>query len=125
MQIWTNIWKKRDASHFDSDPYYSTAKSSFDDAMEDLYESGEQFSLPALKWNSETKKSESYRQYYDYVCTQYTKIDDKGKVLEVKTYTDMADDTMRWNREREEDSKAYRAAATLSANQLCNVGRAA
>lgn len=123
MQIWTNIWQKRDASRFDSDPYYSTAKSSYDEAMEDLYESGEQFSLPAIKYNLETKKSESYRQHYDYIGTQFSSFDDKGKLIETKTYTDLCDEVERWNREREEDAIAYRAAATLSASQVCQVGR--
>jgi hypothetical protein len=122
MQVWTNVWKKRGASPFDSDPYYVTAKNSYDDAMEDIYESGEQFSLPAVKYNLETKKSESYRQYYDYVCTQFSQFDKNGKLLETKTHTDLADYTERWNREREADEISYLSAATLSASQLCKVG---
>ena len=121
MQVWTNIWKKRDASPYDSDPYYSTAKNSYDEAMDDLYESGEQFSLPASKYNLETKKSESFRQYYDYVCTQYSQFDKSGKLLESKTHTDLPDEVGKWNRDREEDAISYRSAATLSASQLCKV----
>lgn len=121
MQIWTNIWKKRDASTYDSSPYYVTACASYDEAMEDLQETGEQFSLPALKYNTETRQTEQSRHYYDYVCTQFSRFD-KGVLIESKCYTDLASEIASWSQEQQESTKAYYAAATLSASQLCRIG---
>ena len=110
QQVWVNIWRKRDASPYDSDPYRSSAFPSYDDAMEDLYETGERFSVPALRYNMKTRKTESVREYYDYVCTQYSRLDESGKILEHETYTDLPDEVQQWHYEREEDAKAYAAA---------------
>lgn len=121
MQIWTNIWRKRNASQFDSDPFYSSTYASYDDVMENLDETGEQFSLPAIKYNAATKKTESAHEYYDYVCTQFSQFTN-GVITEVKTYTDLPNEVERWKHERDEDARACRAAATLSASQLCYVG---
>lgn len=118
MQVWTNIWRKRDASQFDSNPYYSNTFASYDEAMEDLAETGEQFSLPAIRCSQTTGKTESCQQLYDYVCTQFSQLVD-GVITEVKTYTDLPNEIKRWEDEREEDARAYRSAATLSTSQLC------
>lgn len=107
QQIWVNIWRKRDATIHDSDPYRSSAWPSYDDAMEDLYETGEQFSVPALRYDLKTRKTERARDTYDYVCTQYSRLDERGNILEHETHTDLADYVQQWHFEREEDAKAY------------------
>lgn len=113
-QFWFNAWEKSAPHPVTGKPekeirIESEAGASYDDAMQELedYSHG---------W---------HRHGYSYYGTYCHQIDAKGKTLSVTFHDDLEDDLQNWIREREEDARAYREAGTLSAHQLCNVGRAA
>ncbi len=113
-QLWFNAWSKMEAQAVTGAPKQrvcieGNACDSYDDAMQELDDYG--FNWRKQGW-----------QYYGTYCHE---LDAKGKTLSLTFYDDLADKLDNWLREREEDARAYREAGTLSAHQLCNVGRAA
>ena len=113
-QLWFNAWTKTEKN-----PVTGIARQrvniegdacdSYDDAMQDLEDYG-------YNWR---------RQGWSYFATYCHEIDAKGQTLSLTIHKDLDDNLERWKHERDEDARAYRAAGTLSAEQLCNVGRAA
>lgn len=113
-QLWFNVWEKETPHPVTKMPVKerrieSEALASYDDAMQELDDYSD-------SW---------HRHGYSYYGTYCHEIDANGKTLSVTFHDDLADELQNWIREREEDARAYRAAGTLSAEQLCNVGRAA
>jgi len=113
-QLWFNAWSKKEAHPVTGLPRLRVniegdACASYDDAMEELDDYG-------FNWR---------KQGWSYYGTYCHEIDAQGKTLSISFHDDLADQLDSWLREREEDARAYRAAGTLSAHQLCDVGRAA
>lgn len=113
-QLWFNAWVKIAPHPITGKPtrdikIESSAEASYDDAMQELED-----------------YSDSWRRHgYAYYGTYFHDIDEHGQTKQVLFYDYLMDELPGWIREKEADAKAYRAAATLSAHQLCTVGRAA
>jgi hypothetical protein len=113
-QLWFNAWSKKETNPATGITRLRVsmegdACESYDDAMQDLDDYG-------CSWR---------RQGWSYFGTHCHEIDVKGQTLSISFHDDLESNLERWKHEREEDARAYRAAGTLSAEQLCNVGRAA
>jgi len=113
-QLWFNAWCKKETPASGGEPkkrvcIEGDACLSYDDAMEEL----------------EDCSSSWRRQGWSYFGTYCHEIDAHGKTVSLTFHDDLDGELEQWLREREEDARAYRAAGTLSAEQLCNVGRAA
>ena len=113
-QLWFNAWEKTTPHPVTKKPVKeirieSEACASYDDAMQELedYSDG---------W---------HRQGWSYFGTYCHELDANGKTTSVTFHDDLADELQSWIHQRDEDARAYREAGTLSASQLCNVGRAA
>lgn len=102
-QLWFNAWKHVKDGRISTE---GSAVHSYDEAMQDLEDYGS-------SWR---------RHGYEYFCTYCHTINADGS-HEVSVVHDLADELEQWIFERERDAREYRAAATLSASQLCNVGR--
>ncbi len=113
-QLWFNAYCKMEAQAATGQPkkrvcIEGDACLSYDDAMEELEDYGS-------SWR---------RQGWQYFGTYCHEIDASGKTVSITFHDDLDGELERWLHEREADAKAYRDAGTLSAHQLCNVGRAA
>ncbi len=102
-QLWIHAWKHKQDVRVTTE---GTALTSYNDAMQDLEDYGS-------SWR---------RHGYEYFCTYCHTIKPDGG-SEVTIYHTLMDELEQWIIDSEREAKEYRAAATLSASQLCNVGR--
>lgn len=113
-ELWFNAWEKAAPHPITGKParevrIESEALASYDDAMQELED-----------------YADSWRRHgFNYYGTYQHTLDAKGKNAGITFHDDLMDDLEAWIREKEADAKAYREAATLSAHQLCDVGRRA
>ncbi len=111
-QLWFNAWEKKTKHPITGLPsrevrIESEAVASYDDAMQELDDY-------AHGWR---------KHGFEYFGAYCHEIDATGKTVSITFHNDLMDELDNWVWERERDAREYREAATLSAHQLCDVGR--
>lgn len=112
-QLWFNAWQKITKHPVTGKlsrevRIESEACASYDDAMQELED------------YSDSWRKHGY-EYFGAYCHELDAI--TSNTTAITFHDELMDDLDQWVWERERDAREYREAATLSAHQLCDVGR--